>query len=475
MPPQLAPGPWPNGTVRSSPEGQHSRTSVRHTPAAVVDGASGAPVFWWGDRPAGIFPGALSAPLHVEPPRQPQEKLVVGAAGPQPGPPPYARPGILASPIKAESLSSLPLAPGRGVPELVGSGKPLFDVLKPRDESAGAEQSAALDANGARPAAIQGASRTRVAMEEEAEEGATVTPTPPTPTPTAAASEPIFWEIALVWSLSKNDAQKQYKLKEKIALDLAKRAKRKDAGTAGEGEAGCGPCARLCSWFGQQRDEWQLMRSAMLDPLASDMLRSPTWRQVRNALLGAGLAVILLRSKDADEFFMVVGATLTTLQVEAERTRFELRLSTGGPRKADKPAPFYVYRRENDEHYERLCDPPAAEGALGEATSSTRAADVESGAAAQHAGQPPAFASMERQRLIDQMMSKALLSTCGVNLTQVSQRRHALRLRGSACVGRSKGKGHALLTPGPPHHPRPATAPQHAQRLPRLPVPARRL
>lgn len=189
--------------------------------------------------------------------------------------------------------------------------------------------------------------------------------------------EPVFWEIALVWSLSKNDSQR------------ARKRKQAEAAAAGA------PAAEPDS------DE-------------EEMLRSPTWKDVREALLGAGLSVRMLRSKDADDFFMAVGGTLSALQAEAERCGFELRLrAKEGGALADRPMPFFAYQRAQDAHYERFEEARAGGAKRG----ARAAADAELGGAT--AARGPPFASIERQRLMEGAINRALLQRCDLNLTQL--------------------------------------------------------
>lgn len=207
------------------------------------------------------------------------------------------------------------------------------------------------------------------------------------------------------------------------------------SGSAGSDGAGRG----ISGWAGEQLERI----AESVDTVTHDMRRSPTWRevrgcvprarrggarrrrarrsephlrhapwtdrprsaacgvrvcacaQVRSALLAADLTVRLLHSKDEEEFFMVVGATLACLQRAAEEQGMELRLSRTlrkqGSSVEASPASFFPYQASRDIYYERF-------------------SGVRHGCA---------FASMERQRLIEAKMQAALNEGCGVNLVQL--------------------------------------------------------
>ena len=397
--------PWPSSALRSPPQPARGSTT---------DDEPRMAAFWWGDRPrpqpAAAGGEKYDADEAVAPARP---SACPGAAAHdatarEVNLAPIAQPGLdamhrarILPPIAANSspsataASPAACAPPRSVQfageatarsETGGGGVLLFDVLKPPERTSSLDEPA-TGAKGVDDAA-------------------------PVPTSDAAPPSDVpFWEIVLVWSLSKNEAQKAYKTKEAVTLDLARRARESASAKARRDDDDDDCCAELCgcmtTWSVRHANELRKARAAMLDPLADDMLRSPTWRQVRDALLGAGLAVRLLRSKDDDEFFMAVGASLHALQLEAERTRFELRLRREGSAPTDKPAPFFDYKRDQDAHYERFTD-MSADGVGG-----TGHAQLERGASL------PALSSMERQRLIEAIMAKALIDKCGVNMTQL--------------------------------------------------------
>jgi hypothetical protein len=399
------------GWVGSPGSSQSQRVNLAPVaqPPPATD-ASGQPIFWWGAWPANATP--------ANPPAQPG---------------PYGSGRLESSNYEYQPrdqvLPPLPQAPAPPAPP----------------PHSPASSSAACGARTAKRS-VQFEARDEVGEAAGVSKGAS----PPSGAPPSVADfaapalasldalpdddEPVFWELALVWSLSKNEVQKRYKLQGSVVSALREQQLLNRVPDVGESSAACRPWHAAHEWWRHQRDDWLHWKATLLDPLADDMLSSPTWREVRAALLGARLSVRLLRSKDADEFFMVVGAPLSRLQEEAERRCYELRLrrSVGD---SQKPAQFFVYSRQHDAHYERfLCSGEELEaeegesGAVGEGEGGAVGADehLEKGQAqAPPHFEGPALASMERQRLIDGLMANALLENCAVNMTQLRNMRNA--------------------------------------------------